>query len=105
MRIRDCSSDVCSSDLIKRIEGERRVLHQRIARLNGAATRSTQLGERLLAHVQRTAQAVGFPTQYARYTLAHADMSPEEDRKSVVEGKGVPVRVDIGGSQIIKKKK
>nr|WP_042922011.1 P-loop NTPase fold protein [[Pseudomonas] sp. BICA1-14] len=66
------------SENIKRIEGERRVLHQRIARLNGAATRSTQLGERLLAHVQRTAQAVGFPTQYARYTLAHADMSPED---------------------------
>src|SRR3546814_20274307 len=27
-----------------------------------------------------------------------------EDRKSVVEGKGVSVRVDLGGSRIIKKK-
>src|SRR3546814_13137997 len=28
-----------------------------------------------------------------------------EDRKSVVEGKGVSVRVDLGGRRIIKKKK
>src|SRR3546814_12225199 len=29
---------------------------------------------------------------------------PHEDRKSVVEGKGVSVRVDLGGSGILKKK-
>src|SRR3546814_18570735 len=29
----------------------------------------------------------------------------DEDRKSVVEGKGVAVRVDLGGRRIIKKKK
>src|SRR3546814_17203031 len=29
----------------------------------------------------------------------------EEDRKSVVEGKSVSVRVDLGGRRIIKKKK
>ncbi|WLH59468.1 DNA-binding protein [Pseudomonas sp. FP2294] len=55
---------------IKRIEGELRVLRQQITRINGAATRSTQLGERLLAHVRRTAEAVGFRTQNATYSLA-----------------------------------
>src|SRR3546814_14486713 len=30
---------------------------------------------------------------------------PEEDRKSVVEGTSVSVRVDLGGRRIIKKKK
>src|SRR3546814_11105677 len=34
-------------------------------------------------------------------TIAHAAL----DRKSVVEGKSVSVRVDLGGSRIIKKKK
>ncbi|KUM41948.1 DNA-binding protein [Pseudomonas sp. EpS/L25] len=63
---------------IKRIEGELRLLHQRIGRINGAAPRSIQLGERLLAHVQRTAQAVGFQTQYSTYSLAHANISPED---------------------------
>src|SRR3546814_13933397 len=35
--------------------------------------------------------------------VEHAEMACE-DRKSVVEGKGVSGRVDIGGSRIIKKK-
>jgi len=63
---------------IKRIDGERRVLSQQIARINGAASRSTKLGERLLAHVERTAQAVAFPTQYATYSFAHTDISQED---------------------------
>src|SRR3546814_18990809 len=33
------------------------------------------------------------------------DLEPEQDRKSVVEGKSVSVRVDLGGRSIIKKKK
>ncbi|AFT69490.1 hypothetical protein B5T_01207 [Alloalcanivorax dieselolei B5] len=43
---------------IKRIEAERRSLRQRLARIDGAATRSAQLGDRLIAYVQRTAKAV-----------------------------------------------
>lgn len=50
---------------IKRMEGERRVLRQRLARINGAATRSAQLGDRLLAHVQRVVAAAGHQRQYA----------------------------------------
>lgn len=43
---------------IKRIEAELRSLRQRLARIDGAATRSAQLGDRLIAYVQRTAKAV-----------------------------------------------
>lgn len=63
---------------IKRIEGELRVLRQKITRINLAATRSSQMGERLLAHVQRTAEASGFRTQNATYSLAGAAKSPKD---------------------------
>ncbi|WP_207239018.1 DNA-binding protein [Pseudomonas sp. GW456-L15] len=63
---------------IKRIEGELRVLRQQITRINGAATRSTQLGKSLLAHVQRTAQAVGYQAQNVKYSLAGVEMSPDD---------------------------
>nr|WP_242488287.1 DNA-binding protein [Pseudomonas sp. TH34] len=63
---------------IKRIEGELRVLRQKITRINWAATRSNQLGERLLAHVQRTAEASGFRTQNATFSLAGATKSSKD---------------------------
>lgn len=63
---------------IKKLEGELRELRQRLARIDGAATRSTQLGERLLAHVQRTVQAVGFRSQNATYSLAGVEQSPDD---------------------------
>lgn len=63
---------------IKRIEGERRELRQRIVRINGAETRSIQLGERLLAHVQRTAEAASFPTGHATYSFAGLERSPND---------------------------
>ena len=48
---------------IKRIDGERRALQQRLARINGVETRSVQLGERLLAHVSRVVIAAGYQNQ------------------------------------------
>ncbi|WP_423464288.1 DNA-binding protein [Promicromonospora sp. MS192] len=60
---------------IKRIEGERRVLRYRLARINGSATRSESLGERLLAHVQRTVQAAGYQQQVANYSIARTAKS------------------------------
>src|SRR3546814_15336434 len=38
------------------------------------------------------------------YRAADATANPYVDRKSVVEGKSVSVRVDLGGGRIIKKK-
>ncbi|WP_405118249.1 DNA-binding protein [Pseudomonas leptonychotis] len=62
---------------IKQIEGELRVTRRQITRINGAAARCTQLGERLLAHVQRTVQAASFRPQNATYSLAGVDMSQD----------------------------
>lgn len=63
---------------IRRIEGEIRALRQQISRINGAATRSAQLGERLLAHVQRTIAAVDFRTHSPVYSLEGVAKSPKE---------------------------
>lgn len=67
---------------IKRMEGERRVLRQRLARINGAATRSAQLGDRLLAHVQRVVAAAGYQRQYATCVFERQGESVD-DLKSV----------------------
>jgi hypothetical protein len=67
---------------IKRTEGERRALRQRLTRITGAATRSAQLGARLLAHVQRVAAAAGYQRQNVTYIF-------ESQRKSVDDLKSV----------------
>ena len=48
---------------IKKLESELRGQRQQLTRINGAATRSKQLGARLLAHVQRTALSVRYSPQ------------------------------------------
>src|SRR3546814_11384158 len=83
MRISDWSSDVCSSDL-DHVAGERvAVVHEAVpgllaGRKAGVVARGHHMG--------LGADAQG------------------EDWKSVVSGKSVSVRVDIGGRRIIKKK-
>src|SRR3546814_17791649 len=87
MRISDWSSDVCSSDLSMRRGGRSRRPICPAAR--GSCSR-TPTGSR------------------SRSILPDATgdrQSPARDRKSVVEGKSVSVRVDLGGRRIIKKKK
>src|SRR3546814_16936438 len=91
MRISDWSSDVCSSDLRVRIEviGGRQWNVPRQARtanqFHGLAC-PERLTPRHDMQMMRRGQAPA-------------------DRKSVVEGKSVSVRVDLGGRRIIKKKK
>lgn len=63
---------------IKKLEDELRVLRQRLTRIDGAATRSAQLGERLLAHMQRTAQAVGYTLQQGTYLFAGVPTSQDD---------------------------
>src|SRR3546814_19444509 len=87
MRISDWSSDVCSSDLAE--EGEAAPARAGIldrARRGDLAHMAARQG-----HARRDARA-------ARRRLGR-------DRKSVVEGKSVSVRVDLGGRRSIKKKK
>src|SRR3546814_11596657 len=93
MRISDWSSDVCSSDLLA-VAG---VLHQ-----------PPQVTVQV-APVVQAGQAVGQRQRQALLVvLAQPLLIPPPpdlgDRKSVVEGKSVSVRVDLGGRRIIKKK-
>src|SRR3546814_14805522 len=95
MRISDWSSDVCSSDLsavlVRLSHGHIRI---------GTFQRLLALGER------------DNMEQLADYCLTRFPGPPppddapgrDEDRKSVVEGKSVSVRVDLGGRRIINKK-
>src|SRR3546814_13859325 len=106
MRISDWSSDVCSSDLegddvlvagggdVNVGEAERvfdgvdlEAFHRRLQRVDGV-----DLGD---DHAR--AQAA------QRMRRALADVALAADRKSVVEGKSVAVRVDLGGRRRIKK--
>src|SRR3546814_19568989 len=84
MRISDWSSDVCSSDL--------RLRAGPIA-VSGAA------GGRRRQAVERTSNA-------ASPASGRPETSTEvtSDRKSVVEGKSVSIRVDLGGRRNIKTK-
>src|SRR3546814_12691603 len=85
MRMSDWSSDVCSSDL---------------------------LGKKTWARLADgtpivTAERRGGGWLVLVHTTANADWThlPLRDRKSVVSGKSVSVRVDLGGCRIIKKQK
>src|SRR3546814_15422334 len=85
MRISDWSSDVCSSDLFN-------------AELYGL------LGQRRLA--REGGRLSGLPDRLPSIHLtALFPHATKQDRKSVVSGKSVSVRVDLGGRRIIKKKK
>src|SRR3546814_11118655 len=94
MRISDWSSDVCSSDLPPR----------RLAMAELQQEGGNLLARRFASEqhhlVLRRRQLAGGHDQQAPLQLGQLD----EDRKSVVEGKSVSVRVDLGGRRIIKKK-
>src|SRR3546814_16364929 len=108
MRISDWSSDVCSSDLRYPILfraicpddwTEETIdwteVRDEIVRVHGAKRMITVL-----------AGGQDFEPTGLNYTGSGPSWSRRTvDRKSVVEGKSVSVRVDLGGSRIIKKKK
>src|SRR3546814_13889841 len=86
MRISDWSSDVCSSD------------QPNVWSVEDVMSRAARPGKRvLLLDDTGTWRGVG--------TAWHlAEQGHEVDRKCVVEGKSVSVRVDLGGRRFIKKK-
>src|SRR3546814_11639928 len=86
MRISDCSSDLCSSDLLR--ESSCRVGRMRLMR-RSSVIRPSFIGT--------------FRSTRVSTTLPATSASSSVDRKSVVEGKSVSVRVDFGGRRIIKK--
>src|SRR3546814_12997901 len=150
MRIRDWSSDVCSSDLLGRLGeprygkrgeqggGEKECAQQARFGAGGGHDRKTRSRRPRRQPGQRHGElcpicAIGCPgparrtgRKEARWSLRQTgrteredDARPTElpvpesralprpliDRKSVVEGKSVPVRVTLGGRRRIKKKK
>src|SRR3546814_21036469 len=112
MRISDWSSVVCSSDLpvsgqaVKDVGGDQRVVVKIIlAVLIIAAQEEIQRP----VEIRREAKllADGFETIVLQHDEPAVNGLVERrqiDRKSVVEGKSVTVRVDLGGRRIIKKK-
>src|SRR3546814_16732986 len=102
MRISDWSSDVCSSDLIfAALQECWRALRIFMARfLSGCVavpicdSRPPLLWGELII-ILRSLQETRIFTM----------LTTSADRKSVVSGKSVSVRVDLGGRRIIKKKK
>src|SRR3546814_14301510 len=108
MRISDWSSDVCSSDLLA---GDER-LGIRAVPGEGSHVPLWILGSSLFG--AQLAAALGLPYAFASHFAPDAldealdiyrrQFKPSEDRKSVVSGKSVSVRVDLGGRRIIKKK-
>src|SRR3546814_13948304 len=95
MRISDWSSDVCSSDLflLERHEADELDCGRREARL--VVVRHLRFADGGMA-VEGALPAPGCGKRALRPAGG--------DRKSVVEGKSVSVRVDLGGRRIIKKK-
>src|SRR3546814_12362888 len=121
MRISDWSSDVCSSDLPARprrpddrrrrpgggarrlppaLERQRGGRHRRQRSRGRASDARRPQALPLRAHRVRR-PASGGP---ARVAAGGSKVGAERaDRKSVVEGKSVSVRVDLGGRRILKK--
>src|SRR3546814_16635194 len=91
MRISDWSSDVCSSDLCVEEHAE-------------SAGNENQRHEKDAPHEKRRQQ---YRIRGSRRTAHDLRLGwlERQDRKSVVSGKSVSDRVDLGGRRIIKKKK
>src|SRR3546814_16208829 len=96
MRISDWSSDVCSSDLgdVREFAAAGRGLRPHLP------SRLPLLGAQGYAGGQDAAAPRGAAQGACRPPAG----GRRADRKSVVSGKGVSVRVDLGGRRIIKQK-
>src|SRR3546814_15177782 len=90
MRISDWSSDVCSSDLMY-AQGGGSVIYM-------GSVHSKEASVLKAPYVTAKHGLIGLAKVVAKEGAAHGD------RKSVVSGKSVSVRVDLGGRRIIKTK-
>src|SRR3546814_13645977 len=107
MRISDWSSDVCSSDLIC---GETsRASMSAISSISSNPSRPSRstLLTKVMIGTERKRQTSNSLRVCGSIPLAASITITAEstDRKSVVEGKSVSVRVDLGGRRLINKKK
>src|SRR3546814_19524515 len=107
MRISDWSSDVCSSDLLR----PKAPLKGRNIWRNGprsgclqAASHFSRRGDRAACLHDRFPSGRRLREQPASARPTLKRRPSDLDRKSVVSGKSVSVRVDPGGRRLIKKK-
>src|SRR3546814_13293031 len=101
MRISDCSSYVCSSDLSARRRGQDLVRHQAAA-LDRAALADAHVGRTQVRTI--AAMLDNRPTEPSWSGDADAFVRAEDvDRKSCQQGKRVYVSTDRGGPRIINK--
>src|SRR3546814_21183793 len=111
MRISDWSSDVCSSDLAIRgfeVEDEFPGLGRRIIKLDAREISATgnQAGRLLVAFDDVTeSRLLERHQDILAADLSHRIKTRLQDRKSVLSGKRVSVRVTIGGRRFNKKTK
>src|SRR3546814_20866267 len=103
MRISDWSSDVCSSDLDARRSGGG-VAADEFAPLRRGHRHGGASQDRGVERGDIVAAEHGAVDREGRAADGAGAGGLKADRKSVVEGKGVSVRVDIGGRRILKKK-
>src|SRR3546814_12158950 len=109
MRISDWSSDVCSSDLPRRRGRRRQLIAFRPVRL-ARTGRPTAAGHSppsaFGAPASPPPKQVGPPAvdPAPPLLLARTLAATTSERKSVVSGKSVSVRVELGGRRILKKK-
>src|SRR3546814_13593810 len=113
MRISDWSSDVCSSDLRTLFADDRPIVvyapHWQQHRSSwwqwGATAIETVLASGRYNLIFAPHQRLVEKAPEVREAAARIEGLPGvQDRKSVVQGKSVCVRVDLGGRRIIKKK-
>ncbi len=65
---------------IKKLEDERTRIRQKLEHINGVAVQCEQLGDRLITHIERTAQAVSYQFQNMAYTFKGRALSQEDLR-------------------------
>src|SRR3546814_18557741 len=99
MRISDWSSDVCSSDLAT--TASHRPMAMRAPGMP-VSSRSSENSQADTTAKQGLANSEGCSDSPAKLIQRVAPLI--SDRKSVVSGKSVSVRLDLGGRRIIKKK-
>src|SRR3546814_13223660 len=104
MRISDWSSDVCSSDL--RVQDAAVDPHRITDKAQVDIALYAGIGVRLTLaqHLFAQDQAAILARNADRAPASAGDPADDLDWKSVVQGKSVSVRLDLGGRRIINKK-
>src|SRR3546814_19758760 len=105
MRISDWSSDVCSSDLRRRLTVTPRLRRAQSAVVVAIAHHVRRRAERALIEYAHPVESVIGVARLLRVRPRQLrPVAVPVDRKSVVQGKSVSLRVGRGGRRIIKKK-